>query len=56
VCASVMLDPGPSRSFYVSFEAYGAPSAPPIYELGAYTTDGGKTWRPAPTAVRDGTN
>jgi len=54
-CFSATLDATHPESFYAVFPAsnkqYGAP---PIYYLAYFTTDGGKTWQPAPTPPGSG--
>jgi hypothetical protein len=49
-CNAVTLDGSHPQSFYAVFSTnikqYGAP---PIYFMGFFTPDGGKTWKPAPT-------
>ncbi len=55
-CNTVILDPPHPQSYYAVFSAankqYGAP---PIYYLGFYTTDNGKTWQLTPTPPDQGT-
>lgn len=53
-CAAVLLDSEHPQSFYAIFQTvnpqYGAP---PVYFMGFYTTDTGKTWKLVPTPSTD---
>jgi len=53
-CVSVLLDSEHPQSLYAIFQTvnpqYGAP---PIYFMGFYTTDAGKTWKLVPTPSAD---
>jgi photosystem II stability/assembly factor-like uncharacterized protein len=49
-CLSVTLDNAHPQSYFATFQTvnpqYGAP---PVYYMGFYTVDGGKTWKPVPS-------
>ena len=48
-CATVQLDPRYPHTLYAGFDAEVGGSAPPVYLVGLYTSNGGATWRMVPT-------
>jgi hypothetical protein len=51
-CSSVLVDPVHPDSIYATFSAgRKATGAPPVYQVGYYTGDAGRTWHHAPAAT-----
>ncbi|HEY5265717.1 MAG TPA: hypothetical protein VIJ40_02780 [Acidimicrobiales bacterium] len=48
-CSTVLLDPRYGQSVYAGFGTAQGGSAPPIYQAGMYTDNGGATWHTVPT-------
>jgi len=47
-CDAVALDPANPASFYALFTAVDHNGPPPMYYVGYFTTDAGRSWRPVP--------